>query len=70
MENILANVLDRKWETARLSEIIQQSPEILEGISSKRAAKLREALDVNSIEELANNKFVRWAQALVAIERQ
>ncbi|MBN2800213.1 MAG: hypothetical protein JXX28_13825 [Deltaproteobacteria bacterium] len=63
----LAEVLDKAWETKPLTEIVKASPEILQGVSQRQADLLKEAFKVNTIEELANLKFVRWAQALVTL---
>ena len=60
----LSEVLDKDWEDKPLQEIIQQSPEILQGISPAKAAQLAEALGVKTVQGLATNKYVLWAQAL------
>jgi hypothetical protein len=65
----LEKVLDKSWESKPLKEIIAQSPEILEGLGPVKAKQVMEALGCKTIEEFANNKFVVWAQALVALSR-
>jgi hypothetical protein len=63
----LRNILDKAWEEKPLAEIIQQSPEVLQGLSAEKAAQLKAALGVTTIEQFANNKYVRWAQALTSL---
>ncbi|MBF0455355.1 MAG: hypothetical protein HQL72_11130 [Magnetococcales bacterium] len=60
----LTEILDKAWEDKALSDIVKQSPEVLQGISEKKAQALKEALGVKTIAELATNKYVLWAQAL------
>jgi hypothetical protein len=40
------------------------------GLSSKAAAALEQALDVNSVRDLADNKYVRRAQAIVNLANE
>ena len=60
----LSETLDKAWEEKPLKEIVKQSPEILQGISEKKAQALKDALGVKTVAELATNKYVLWAQAL------
>jgi pheromone shutdown protein TraB len=63
----LAKVLDKEWEDKSLAEIVKASPAVLQGLTDERAAKIAEALGAKTIGELANNKYVRWAQALATL---
>jgi len=65
----LASVLDKAYEQKPLKQLVGLSPGILEGLSDKKAALLKDALGVDTIEELATNKFVLQAQALVTLAR-
>lgn len=63
----LKNVLDKAYEDKPLKEVIKASPAALQGVSEKDAKALKEAFGIDTIEEFANSKFVKWAQALVAL---
>ncbi len=63
----LMYVLDKAYEQKSLKELVTQSPEIFEGLTAKHAELLQQALGVKTIADLANNKHVRWAQALVTL---
>lgn len=57
--------LDKAWETKTFKEIAKAPVAALEGVSDNDAKLLKEAFNVVTIEDLANLKFVRWAQAIV-----
>ena len=63
----LMYVLDKQHEQKTLKEIITLSPAAFEGISDEKARLLHEALGVKTIADLADNKHVRWAQALTVL---
>ena len=63
----LSKVLDKEWEQKSLAEIAKASPAVLQGLTDERAAKLAEAIGAKTIAELANNKYVKWAQALALL---
>lgn len=63
----LAPILDKAYENKPLKEVIAASPAALAGVSDKDAQLLKEAFNIKTVEDLANLKFVRWAQALVAL---
>jgi predicted RecB family nuclease len=66
----LANVLMKDWESKSLAEIIKGPPSVLQGLSEGDAQKLKEAFGIDTVEELAKNRFVLWAQALVTLAAQ
>lgn len=63
----LMYVLDKEHETKSLKDIIGLSPAALEGISDEKAKQLQQALGAKTIKDLANSKYVKRAQALVAL---
>jgi hypothetical protein len=65
----LEHVLDKEWEKKSLKEIVSASPSVLEGISDTKAEALKAALGVKTIEQLATNKYVLWAQALTTLAK-
>lgn len=66
----LTNILDKAYETKPLKEIIEASPAALQGVSEKDAEALKQAFNIKTIKDLADNKFIRWAQALVTLAAQ
>ena len=63
----LSKVLDKEWEQKTLAEVVKASPAVLQGLTDERAQKLAEAIGAKTIADLANNKYVRWAQALTSL---
>ena len=61
----IKGMVDRAWEQKSLDEIIKASVEALQGITNKGKEALQSALKVKSIEDLANNEYVKKAQAIV-----
>lgn len=63
----LREVLDKEWEDKPLKEIIQASPAVFQGVSEADAELLKQAFNIKTIEQMAENKFFRWAQALTTL---
>lgn len=63
----LKDILDKAHENKSLREIIKLPPSALQGVSEGDDALLRQAFNIKTIEDLATNKFFRWAQALVTL---
>ncbi len=59
--------LDKAYEGKSLKEIARAPVSALQGVSQGDAVKLKEAFGVDTVRELANLKYVRWAQAIVAL---
>ena len=66
----LSNVLMKDSEAKSLKEIVKSPPSVLQGLSEGDAQKLKEAFGIDTVEELAKNRFFVWAQALVALAEQ
>lgn len=56
--------VDKEWEDKTLKEIANAPVAALQGVSDRMAEHLYEALKVKTVNDLANNKFIRWAQAI------
>ena len=56
--------LDKAYEKLTLKEIANAPVDALQGISEKTGKMLEETLHVKTIADLANLKYVRWAQAI------
>ncbi|SFC93599.1 hypothetical protein [Streptomyces aidingensis] len=64
----LEKVLDKAWADRSLPEILAAPVAALKGGSERDGELLREAFGVRTVADLARLKYVRWAQALAALE--
>ncbi len=63
----LAKVLDKAWADKPLEEILAAPVAALKGVSDRDGELLDEAFGVKTVADLADLKYVRWAQALAAL---
>lgn len=64
----LEKVLDKAWADKSLPEILAAPVSALKGVSDRDGELLKEAFNVVTVADLANLKYVRWAQALAALD--
>ncbi|MFF5933623.1 hypothetical protein [Streptomyces sp. NPDC012508] len=64
----LDNVLDKAWADKSLPEILAAPVAALKGVSDRDGELLREAFGVKTIADLADLKYVRYAQALAGLD--
>ncbi|GAA2928130.1 hypothetical protein ACFQZ0_19865 [Streptomyces erythrogriseus] len=64
----LDKVLDKTWADKSLEEILAAPVAALKGVSDRDGELLQEAFGVKTVADLADLKYVRWAQALAALE--
>lgn len=64
----LDEVLDKAWADRTLPEILAAPVGALKGVSDRDGELLREAFGVETVKDLAELKYVRWAQALAALD--
>jgi len=57
--------LDKAYEGKSLKELASAPVDALQGLSEGDAKLLLDAFNVKTIKDLANLKYVRWAQAIV-----
>jgi hypothetical protein len=57
--------LDKAYEKKTFKELVNAPVDALEGVSEGDAEKLKAAFNVKTIGDLANLKYVKWAQAIV-----
>lgn len=57
--------LDKAYEGKKLAELIDAPVDALQGVSENDAKLLAEVFNVKTIGDLANLKYVKWAQAIV-----
>ncbi|MFD6247178.1 hypothetical protein [Streptomyces roseolus] len=63
----LDKVLDSAWADKGLTEILAAPVAALKGVSDRDGELLDEAFGVKTVADLAELKYVRWAQALAAL---
>ncbi|MBN2694528.1 hypothetical protein JXR93_07685 [bacterium] len=59
--------LDKAYETKPLKELVDAPVAALQGVSEGDAELLKKAFNVKTIGDLAKLKYVKWAQAIVAL---
>ena len=57
--------VDKSFETKSLKELVDSPVDALQGVSEGDAKLLLDAFNVKTIGDLANLKYVKWAQAIV-----
>ena len=60
----ISKILDKAYENKDFSELINAPVSALQGVSEGDAQHLKDAFGIDTIRELATNKFVLWAQAI------
>ncbi|MFJ9795411.1 hypothetical protein [Streptomyces sp. NPDC101145] len=63
----LDKVLDKAWADKSLPEILAAPVSALKGVSDRDGELLQEAFGVRTVSDLAELKYVRWAQALAEL---
>ncbi|MGW0774768.1 hypothetical protein ACWGI0_05265 [Streptomyces sp. NPDC054802] len=64
----LTKVLDKAWADKPLTDVLAAPVAALKGVSDRDGELLKEAFGVETVADLADLKYVRWAQALAALE--
>ncbi|MEU6161400.1 hypothetical protein [Streptomyces sp. NPDC047130] len=64
----LDKVLDKAWAEKGLTEILAAPVSALKGVSDRDGELLKDAFGITTVAELAELKYVRWAQALAALD--
>ncbi|MFJ5709375.1 hypothetical protein [Streptomyces sp. NPDC093105] len=63
----LDKMLDSAWADKDLPEILAAPVAALKGVSDRDGELLEQAFGVKTVADLADLKYVRWAQALAAL---
>lgn len=63
----LNKALDKAYESKSLKELADAPVDALAGVSEADAELLKKAFNVKTIRDLAQLKYVRWAQGIVAL---
>ncbi|ARX83306.1 MULTISPECIES: hypothetical protein [Streptomyces] len=64
----LAKVVDKAWVDKEVAEVLAAPVSALKGVSDRDGELLQEAFGVKTVADLAELKYVRWAQALAALD--
>ncbi|MET9929391.1 MULTISPECIES: hypothetical protein [unclassified Streptomyces] len=64
----LDKVLDKAYADKDLSTVLAAPVSALKGVSDRDGELLQEAFGVKTVADLAKLKYVRWAQALAALD--
>ena len=59
--------LDKAYEGKSFKELADAPVDALQGVSAGDAEKLKAAFNVKTVRDLANLKYVRWAQAITTL---
>jgi hypothetical protein len=59
--------VDKAFEQKTLKEIANAPVSALQGVSDNDAELLKKAFNVKTVADLANLKYVKWAQAICAL---
>jgi len=62
-------VLDKAYESSTLSELANAPVAALAGVSDADAEALQKAFNIKTIGDLAGNKYIRAAQAIVELSK-
>jgi hypothetical protein len=60
----LATKVDKAYEGKSLTDLADAPVSALQGLSAGDADHLKAAFGIDTIRELATNKYFRWAQAI------
>ena len=59
--------VDKKYEKMTFKEIANSPVDAISGVSEGDAKLLKEAFNVKTVSDLANLKYVKWAQAICTL---
>jgi len=60
-------LVDKRYEKLSLKELVKAPVDAIQGVSEGDAELLKQAFNVKTIGDLANLKYVKWAQALCTL---
>lgn len=63
----ITQIVDKAYESKEFSELADAPVDALQGLSKADAEALTKALNIKTIRQLAENKYVLRAQAIVAL---
>ena len=63
----ISQFVDKDYEQKEFNELAEAPVDALQGVSEGDAEKLQQAFNIKTVRDLAENRFVRVAQAIVAL---
>jgi hypothetical protein len=60
----VSKFVDKAYEGKSFAELADAPVEALQGVSASDAAALKAAFNIKTIRDLANSKYVQWAQGI------
>jgi len=60
-------IVDKKYEAMSFKEIANAPVSALQGVSDGDGELLKQAFNVKTVADLANLKYVKWAQGICAL---
>ena len=63
----ISQFFDKQYEQQEFNDLAEAPVAAIQGLSEGDADALKQALNINTVRDLAENKFVRIAQAVVAL---
>lgn len=63
----ISKVVDKGYQGKSFKEIADAPLSALQGISAKDAKLLKQVFDIDTVRDLANLRYVKWASALVTL---
>ena len=63
----IGRFLDKAWEGKEFSDLAEAPIDALQGLSKGDAEALQKAFNIKTIRDLATNKYVLVAQAIMAL---
>lgn len=63
----VSQFFDKKYEQQEFDDLAEAPVDAIQGLSQSDADSLKQALGIDTVRDLAENKFVLIAQAVVAL---
>ncbi|MDB5839382.1 MAG: hypothetical protein JWQ23_1334 [Herminiimonas sp.] len=63
----ISKIVDKAYENKSFRQLADAPVSALRGVSSKDAEALKKAFNVQSVRDLANLEFIRWASAITTL---
>lgn len=63
----ISKFVDKAYEQMSFAEIADAPVDALQGLSAGDAEALQKALGIKTVRQLAENKYVAWAQAMCTL---
>jgi hypothetical protein len=65
----LDDLLDKAYESSSLTDLANAPVDALAGVSAADAEALKKAFNIKTVGDLATNKYIRAAQAIVELSQ-